>query len=505
MFWRFSRVAVFSGLLPALAASNSGIIRVTSIRSWSHSDATRVIIEASGPFEYKSDRAYGPDRLFFDVLHARPWIANRRFATREIGDRLVQRVRIAETSPGTTRIVFDLTAPADFKITKLDEPDRLVIELRPLRNLTSPPPAYVPPVYSASIPVAPAIPYVSEGASKRPRQFVYPPPPMPAQPYRQILMPGPPPALATTVEPALYLYNPLTAVAIKPPRQVRAGNARVIPAARTAMANATPLASENASRSLTRALGLKVNRIVIDAGHGGHDDGTIGKHGLREKDVVLDVALRVSRLVEDRMGAQVVLTRSEDTFIPLHERTAIANERKADLFLSIHANSSPAPEVGGTETFYLNFANSPGAIDVAARENAGADKSVGELRGLIQSITMNDKIEESRTFAQDIQTSIQAQAARSNAEAHNRGVKRAPFVVLIGASMPSVLAEIGFLSNSKDESNLRKPEYRQKVAEALYKGIAQYARSLSHYDMAREVVRTEKAIPAGPSQAGLSH
>jgi N-acetylmuramoyl-L-alanine amidase len=503
MFWRFSRVAVFSGLLPALAASNSGIIRVTSIRSWSHPDSTRVIIETSGPFEYKSDRAYGPDRLFFDVLHARPWIANRRFATREIGDRLVQRVRIAETSPGTTRIVFDLVAPADFKITKLDEPDRMVIELRPMRNLTSAPPASVPPVYSASIRVAPAIPYVSEGASTRPRQFVYPP--LPARSYRQILMPGPPPVLAFTAEPALYLYNPLTAVAIKPPRQVRAANARVIPAARTAVSSATPLASENASRSLTRALGLKVNRIVIDAGHGGHDDGTIGKHGLLEKTVVLDVALRVARLVEDRMGAQVVLTRSDDTFIPLHERTAIANERQADLFLSIHANSSPAPEVGGTETFYLNFANSPGAIDVAARENAGSDKSVGELRGLIQSITMNDKIEESRTFAQDIQTSIQAQAARSNVEAHNRGVKRAPFVVLIGASMPSVLAEIGFLSNSKDESNLRKPEYRQKIAEALYKGIAQYARSLSHFDMAREVVRTEKAIPAGPSQAGLSH
>ena len=197
----------------------------------------------------------------------------------------------------------------------------------------------------------------------------------------------------------------------------------------------------------------------------------------------------------------MILTRSDDTFIPLHERTAIANDHKSDLFLSIHANSSPAPEVAGTETFYLNFSSSPGAIDVAARENAGSDKNVGELKDLIQSITLNDKIEESRTFAQDIETSIQNQAVRSNAEAKNRGVKQAPFVVLIGASMPSILAEVGFLTNKRDESNLGKPEYRQKVAEALYKGLAHYSESLSHFEVARQVVKTEKSaerpIPTG--------
>jgi N-acetylmuramoyl-L-alanine amidase len=238
-----------------------------------------------------------------------------------------------------------------------------------------------------------------------------------------------------------------------------------------------------------------VNRIVIDAGHGGHDDGTIGPNGVLEKDVVLDVALRLAKLVQQRLGAEVVLTRSDDTFIPLHERTAIANDHKADLFLSIHANSSPAPEVAGTETFFLNFTNSPDALNVAARENAGSDKTVGELKDLIQTITLNDKIEESHTFADDIQNAIQAQAAHSNAAAHNRGVKRAPFVVLIGASMPSVLAEIGFLSNARDESNLGKPEYREKVAEALYKGLAQYSQSLSHFEPARQIA--EKPAPTG--------
>ncbi len=324
-------------------------------------------------------------------------------------------------------------------------------------------------------------------------------------------MPGVPPALAPPADPVpFYFADPMTSLFAslngKPTGQTRAASTRVIAAARpfeSTHTDAAPLASENASRSLTRALGLKVNRIVIDAGHGGHDYGTIGPNGVLEKDVVLDVAIRLSKLVQQRLGTEVVLTRSDDTFIPLHERTAIANDHKADLFLSIHANSSPAREVAGTETFFLNFTNSPDALNVAARENAGADKNVGELKDLIQTITLNDKIEESHTFAEDIQNAIQAQAARSNIAAHNRGVKRAPFVVLIGASMPSVLAEIGFLSNNRDESNLGKPEYRQKVAEALYKGLAQYSQSLSHFEPSRQIVKTadsksaEKPVPAG--------
>ena len=216
-----------------------------------------------------------------------------------------------------------------------------------------------------------------------------------------------------------------------------------------------------------------------------------------EKDVVLDVALRLATLVQTRLGAEVVLTRSDDTFVPLTERTAIANEHKADLFLSIHANSSPAPAVAGTETFLLNLNSSPGAISVAARENAGSDKSVGELRDLVQSIAQNDKIAESQSFATDIQSAIFTQAAKSNIAAHDRGVKKAPFVVLIGARMPSVLAEIGFLSNPKDESNLNKADYRQKIAESLYRGIAQYSQSLSHFEVAGASTK-----PAGYSGTG---
>jgi N-acetylmuramoyl-L-alanine amidase len=485
MYRRFQSAAAVLILLPAMAAAKSGIIQVTSVRAWSHPDSTRVIVETTGPFEYRADNASNPERLFFDVLHATPWIAHKRYATQPVNDALVVRVRIAETAPGTTRIVFDLTGPATYKVSRLEAPDRMVIEVRPKG---APEHAAEPVFFSPSV---------------RRRSV--------------ILAVNPPPLDAAPLAPVTTLDFAIRAALAKPPKAIRnvAANVSVAAApvvaapqpvpydppapalAREASRDLTPHASENGTRSLTRALGLKVNRIVIDAGHGGHDDGTVGPNGVLEKDVVLDVALRLAKLVQSRMGAEVVLTRSDDTFIPLHERTAIANQRKADLFLSIHANSSPAPSVAGTETFFLNFTNSPAALDVASRENAGADKSVGELMNLIQSITLNDKITESETFAQTVQTSLFSQAAKSNAAARNRGVKRAPFVVLIGASMPSILAEIGFLSNPKDEANLNKPEYRQKIAEAIFKGLSQYSQSLSHFEVARDSSKAEKPVGVG--------
>jgi len=448
------QLAAILYLLPAAAAANSGIIQVTALRAWSFPEVTRIILETSGPFEYKADRATNPDRLFFDILNARPWIDQKRFVTREVGSNLVHRIRIAETAPGTTRVVFDLAAPARYTVSRLDTPDRMVIEFRPASEPEHPQPAET---------------------TRTRRTFVYPPLPPVRRAQIQI-----PPAPVLNYLPPMAAFNLLTEPLPKPEAVIAHGPPPAALRAVSAESNAT--ASETASRSLTRALGLKVGRVVIDAGHGGHDEGTRGPHGVLEKDVVLDVALRLSKLIQDRMSADVVLTRSDDTFIPLHERTDIANARKADLFLSIHANSSPAKEVAGTETYFLNFTSSPGALDVAARENAGSEKNVGELQNLIQSITLNDKIEESRAFAQSVQNAIQSQAMKTNPAAHNRGVKRAPFVVLIGAGMPSVLAEIGFLSNPKDETNLGKPEYRQKIAEALYKGLAQYAASLSHFE-----------------------
>ncbi len=249
---------------------------------------------------------------------------------------------------------------------------------------------------------------------------------------------------------------------------------------------ATPASSIRAAaptatgeRSMVRALGLKIGRIVVDAGHGGHDSGTLGPGGIEEKDVVLDVALRLGRLLKQRLGADVIYTRDDDTFIPLETRTAIANKAQADLFISVHANSSQDASARGVETYYLNFTTSADALEVAARENAVSDQSIHQLSDLVKKITLQDKISESREFAGDVEQSLYSGLEAGNPGLRDRGVKKAPFVVLIGANMPSILAEISFLTNPDDAHQLRDPEYRQRIAESLYRGVAKYIGSLS--------------------------
>ena len=251
------------------------------------------------------------------------------------------------------------------------------------------------------------------------------------------------------------------------------------------MHEASPTA--RGDRSLIRALGLKIGKIVIDPGHGGHDTGTIGPNGLEEKDLVLEVGRRLGKLLETRLGAEVVYTRKNDTFIPLETRTAIANQQRADLFISIHANSSQDPDARGVETYYLNFTSSPEALEVAARENAVSEKSIYELQDLVKKIALKEKIEESREFAGDVQESLHSGLAAKSPGIRNRGVKKAPFIVLIGANMPSILAEISFVSNPGDEHRLETSEYRQRIAESLYRGIAKYVNGLSGVKVASKM------------------
>jgi N-acetylmuramoyl-L-alanine amidase len=248
---------------------------------------------------------------------------------------------------------------------------------------------------------------------------------------------------------------------------------------------ARPTASGD--RSLIRALGLKIGKIVIDPGHGGHDTGTIGPDGLQEKDLVLEVGRRLGKLLEARLGAEVVYTRKDDTFIPLETRTAIANQQRADLFISIHANSSRDEDARGVETYYLNFTSSPEALEVAARENAVSEKSIFELQDLVKKIALKEKIEESREFAGDVQQSLHSGLAAKSPAIRDRGVKKAPFIVLIGANMPSILAEISFVSNPTDEHRLETSDYRQRIAESLYRGIAKYVNGLSGVKMASKM------------------
>ena len=232
--------------------------------------------------------------------------------------------------------------------------------------------------------------------------------------------------------------------------------------------------------TLMRALGLKIGRIVIDAGHGGHDSGTLGAGGIEEKDVVLDVALKLGKLLHDRLGAEIVYTRADDTFIPLETRTAIANKAQADLFISVHANSSPDESARGVEVYYLNFTSDPEAMTVASRENAVSTQSVHQLSDLVKKIALKDKIDESRELAADVDASLYGGLAKGNPGLKDRGVKKAPFVVLIGANMPSILAEISFVTNADDAAELQTPEYRERVAESLYKGVAKYAGTINH-------------------------
>jgi N-acetylmuramoyl-L-alanine amidase len=406
-----------------------------------------VVIEVDGEFEFHAERAHSPERIFFDVEHSRPQIKGHRFYSENVTDKLVKKVRVAETQTGITRVVLDLQTNADYSATQLSNPDRLIVELRPK---------------GSSVPLAPPQQLRTQPVTQ----------PLPAPP---VLAASPMPAVVQLSAPP-PVQPPASSVS-RPQQEMRPQTERLDPG------HAAKLS--DGPGSLTRALGLKIRRVVLDPGHGGHDEGTAGPKGLLEKDLVLDVALRLGKLIESRMGSEVIFTRSDDTFIPLERRTAIANEKKADLFLSIHANSSPYPRIGGVESYYLNLTNSKDSLAVASRENASSDKSVFELHDLIQKITLQDKAEESREFAVDIQAALFPFAARYDPGIKNRGIKKAPFVVLIGASMPSVLAEIGFLSNAREEALLSKPEHRQKLAEALYRGVSRYAQSLSHFELAR--------------------
>jgi len=236
-----------------------------------------------------------------------------------------------------------------------------------------------------------------------------------------------------------------------------------------------PLAASSPRFSLAHELGLKVTRIAIDPGHGGYDTGTTGPHGLLEKDLCLDVALRLGQLIQKNLpGTEVVFTRTDDRHVSLEERTALANDASADLFVSVHANSSDFHYIRGAETFYLSLADSSEARDLASRENALTESSLHELPDLLRKIARNDKVVESRQLAADIQQSLASQLQSVSRQEADRGVKHAPFLVLTGANMPAVLSEISFVSNAADERLLSDPAQRQRIAEALFRGISAY-------------------------------
>jgi N-acetylmuramoyl-L-alanine amidase len=498
-WWRAGALLLLA--LGASFASNvAALHHVTAVRFWSLGGVTRIAIETDGDFEVKSDRLDNPDRLFFDLIGTRPTLGQKSMTTIPVADRLVKQIRVAEPQHNVTRVVLDLATAVEPTVSRLDNPTRLIIELRAPGSVphtakpeTTKAPVTVPPALLQPAPGLQPAPVQATPAPKPAERRPFTPPPAAQPPVIPVVQPQTasldlPPQLppakinASALEPAVRSVTPPLAAKMAPsPISATASNTPPTP-----METALP-AKRNASgdRSMIRVLGLKVGRIVLDPGHGGHDTGSVGPQGLREKDLVLDVAQRLGRLVETRMGSEVIFTRSDDTFIPLEKRTEIANEAKADLFLSIHANSSPLRNAAGVETYYLNFTTSRSALDLAARENSASQLSVYEEQALLQKIALKDKVEESREFATRVQTALYTLTAKTDTRSKDRGVKKAPFVVLIGASMPSVLAEIGFVSNARDENVMRREEYRERIAEALFKGLSNYANSLSHFQVAQ--------------------
>jgi len=222
-----------------------------------------------------------------------------------------------------------------------------------------------------------------------------------------------------------------------------------------------------------------VARVVIDPGHGGHDPGAQA-NGVTEAELVLDVALRLEKLLQQVPGLEVVLTRRTNEFVPLEERTAIANREHADLFLSIHANAHKQSGVRGIETYFLNFASNPEAEAVAARENATSLQTMGTLPAIVKAIALNNKLAESKEFATLLQSQLVRRMRTQSAATRDHGVKQAPFVVLIGAQMPSVLTEIAFVTNRPEAGLLKQNPYRQHIAQALKDAVVRYQDSLKN-------------------------
>jgi N-acetylmuramoyl-L-alanine amidase len=489
-------------LAPCLVQVAAAQSRVDAIRFWSFGDVTRIAIETEGEYKLASDQIPNPYRLYFDLNGLRPpSSAHRGMQTIAVNDRRVKEIRVAEVSPGKTRIVFDLEGPVDVVSSQLVNPDRLMIEIRPkggdvpALSLGHSATGSQKVDLSCAEPAKAACSAPDTGKAADPLMSHPGTHPLP-NPEPSSVTPALPPIIAVPApddhsKPDPAETNPGDAPAGSHENAVTTVETRGIGAAAPAKSDSS------GDRSLVRVFGLKFDRVVIDAGHGGHDTGTIGPNGLMEKDLVLDVALRLGKLIRKTLGADVVYTRSSDVFVPLEDRTKIANNEKADLFISIHANSSPEKSATGVETYYFNLTSDKRGLDLASRENATSVSSISDLNDLLHKAVLQTKLEESREFAQRVQTSLWTASLRLNNRSKDRGVRQAPFVVLIGATMPSILAEVGFVSNPHDARLLKRSDQRQRIAEALFKGISQYANTLSHTQLARATSGSTKASARG--------
>jgi N-acetylmuramoyl-L-alanine amidase len=421
----------------AFRAFGEAADRTTAIRMFS-------LIEARFPTSSLVPKAAAPLAALADPPPAARPAAPPAVATTAAGTGPAELVAIRrDVLPDALRITLDLGREVPFRVDRLDGPPRVFVDLEQTRAVEA--------IRNATIQVSDTdiVTQVRLGQQDDGRT--------------RVVM-----DLAGPARHSVYaLYDPYRVVI----DFIRPGAAAPAPPPEAPAANGT------GGFSLSRQLGLGVSRIVIDPGHGGHDPGA--KNGsLTEASVVLDVALRLEQLMGRHPGVEVILTRRDDTFVPLEERTAIANREKADLFLSIHANASARAAARGVETYFLNLTNDPDAERVAARENAASALTMGQLSNIVETIALNNKIDESRDFAGMIQRSLYAELGSGGGTILDLGVKQAPCMVLLGATMPSVLAEISFITNRDDAALMRTADHRQRIAEALYAGVLRYQQAL---------------------------
>lgn len=411
--------------LPKIMVSSSGdnnLSYVLPVKYWSSDNYTRVVIMASGPVNYKDvlleETENTPRRLYIDFKKS--YIEPQYRSPVPIEDGLLRRIRTGQFSPDTVRVVLDIESIGNYKIFNLPDPFRVVIDVRGKEQQTEMP----PPI---------AIVSTQEKILEK---------------------------TEINNESDIVILRETKKVAFAPPSSEKDTKVNAL--------------SGTIPPSLAQQLGLGVKKIIIDPGHGGKDPGAMA-FGMKEKDIVLDIAKKLVPVLEKELRCEVLLTRDQDVFIPLEERTAIANTQNADLFVSLHINAHPSAKVRGLETYYLNLTTNAEAMRVAARENAISTHQMSDLQDILSDIMKNSKINESSRLAQQVHNSILTKAENNSyANIKNLGVKQAPFYVLIGAEMPAILIEIAFISNKEDAKNLQDPSFVTMLTQEIADGIRTY-------------------------------
>jgi N-acetylmuramoyl-L-alanine amidase len=487
----------------AAAPPSAPLAVIKGIRRAVLPDTVRIIIDLDREVTFHDERLANPARVFIDLPATRsnPSLIDQTIRFESDAD-IVRQVRVGRHPNRTTRIVLDADGVSSYSVYPLYNPYRLVIDClkaAPARAAKDPAalPADASRVSAASSAKGSAATLATAKPTGAATVIPIAPPVLPVLPAKRasasLIVSNPSGIVPPPVRPPLLTSRSLGILYMRPMAGAAPANARVIADAAVQLPPSLPVITTTPPSSATvagapsrnlagglsmaRQLGLGVSRIVIDPGHGGHDPGAMAG-GVTEAELVLDIALRIEKLLAAVPGVEVVLTRRSDEFVPLQERTAMANRESADLFLSIHGNANASLGVRGVETYFLNFANTETAAAVAARENASSGQTMATLPDVVKTIALNNKLDESRDFATYVQRSMIEKLRSTDKTTRDLGVKQAPFVVLVGAAMPSALAEVSFLTNPQDARLLKGSPYRQRIAEALFDAVRKYQTSL---------------------------